>query len=176
MISRNLNKKLDYLAARDPLTNCYNRRSLFELMKNDFDRINTLDDYSLIMADIDFFKNINTRHGHSVGDVVLRGVAKVLQNSIRHSDFVIRYGGEEFCVILPGSPQNKALEVAEVMRKKIEESCFEGVKVTCSFCVTSIKFNARAPRELIDQADMALYKSKGQGRNQVTLWDPTLKE
>jgi len=167
MISRNLNKKLDYLAARDPLTNCYNRRSLFELMKNDFDRINTLDDYSLIMADIDFFKNINTRHGHSVGDVVLRGVAKVLQTSIRHSDFVIRYGGEEFCVILPGSPQNKALEVAEVMRKKIEESCFG---------VTSIKFNAQAPRELIDQADMALYKSKGQGRNQVTLWDPTLKE
>jgi len=174
-LSCQLNKKLDYLATRDHLTNCYNRRVLFDLLERDFPHITSIGEYSLIMVDIDFFKNINTHYGHSVGDVVLRGIAKVLQSSIRHTDMIVRYGGEEFCVILPGSSAEKAVELAEIMRKNIEESNFEGVKVTGSFGVTSIKFNAKTPRELIDQADMALYKSKEQGRNRVTLWDGELK-
>ena len=176
VVSRKRNKELDYLANRDPLTNCYNRRVLFDLLNRDFANLDLLDEYSLIMSDIDNFKEVNTEHGHSVGDAVLRGVANTLQNGVRKSDIVVRYGGEEFCTILPTSNVEKAMSIAEDIRQNIEDSRFEGVAVTCSFGVTSIKFDAKKPRDLIDQADLALYQSKNTGRNQVTLWDKAFKQ
>ncbi len=167
------NKELDYLAARDPLTNCYNRRTLFDLMKRDFADVEQLDEYSIIMADIDHFKRVNDTHGHNAGDAVLRGVANILQSSVRQSDIVARFGGEEFCIICPRAAVEKAIAIAEDMRTKIEASAFSDITVTCSFGVSSIKFDAKIPAELIDQADTALYRSKAGGRNQVTTWGPT---
>lgn len=173
--SRKRNRELDYLAARDPLTNCYNRRILFDLMNRDFSDVDELNEYSIIMADIDHFKAVNDTHGHSAGDAVLRGVANILQEGIRQNDIAARFGGEEFCIILPGAAQDQAIRIAEAIRQKVETSRFDGITVTCSFGVTSIRFNAKTPAALIDQADLALYKSKTGGRNQVTLWDKTLK-
>jgi len=146
IVSKKRNRELDYLAARDPLTNCYNRRILF-----------------------------NT-YGHNAGDIVLTAVANILKVCVRQNDIVARFGGEEFCVVLPGASTVKAMKLAEKMREKIENSQFDDISVTCSFGVTSIKFNAKNPSELIEQADLALFKSKSLGRNQITLWSEALNE
>ncbi len=172
--SSKLNKKLGYLASRDPLTECYNRRVLFKLMKQNFADIELLDEYCIILADIDHFKDVNNNHGHNMGDVVLKGVVETLQSCVRQNDIVARFGGEEFCIVLHKVNQKQAMVIAEKMRSKIAQTSFDGVSVTSSFGVTSIRFGAKDPAELIDQADTALYKSKAHGRNQVTLWDQAL--
>ena len=172
--SRKLNKKLDYLAARDPLTNCFNRRTLFDLMNQSFTDLESLDEYCIIMVDIDHFKEVNDTHGHNVGDTVLRGIANILQAGVRQDDITVRYGGEEFCLVLSGVLPEQAMLIVEAIRQKIEVSYFDGITVTCSFGVTSIRFNAQTPADLIHQADLALYKSKQNGRNKVTLWNETI--
>lgn len=176
--SRRLNKKLDYLAARDPLTNCYNRRFLIDHMNDDFSDLAQLKkrNYFVIMTDIDYFKAVNDTHGHTAGDTVLRGVAETLQKAVRKNDIVARFGGEEFCIILPDVSLEKALIIAETIRQKIESSQFDGISVTCSFGVTSIQFEAESPTKLIDQADIALYNAKSKGRNQVSLWSNSLNK
>jgi len=176
IVSKRQNRELDYLAAHDPLTNCYNRRVLIDRMDNDFKLPEKLDEYCVIMADIDNFKDVNDNHGHNAGDSVICGVANILQTCVRQNDIVSRFGGEEFCIILHRVPQNQAMNIAEIMRKKIETAAFDNIKTTCSFGVTSIKFNAKTSAELISQADLALYKSKSLGRNRVTLWDETLEK
>jgi diguanylate cyclase (GGDEF)-like protein len=172
--SRKLNIELDYLAARDPLTNCYNRRILFELMDRDFSKFTKRSEYCVIMADIDLFKDVNDTHGHSAGDKVLCGVANILQNGLRQDDIAARYGGEEFCMVLAGTTDEIAKSIAEKIRKEVASSRFNDISVTCSFGISSIRNDATSPSELIDQADLALYKSKMNGRNQVTLWDESL--
>jgi len=174
--SKKRNEELDYLAARDPLTNCYNRRILFEVMNRDFLDLPQIEEYCILMVDIDHFKSVNDTYGHSVGDTVLCGVAELLQANIRKSDSVARFGGEEFCIILPNTTQEQAIRIAEAIRIKVEKATFDDIPVTCSFGVTSIKFKARTPSELIEQADLALYEAKSLGRNQVALWDASLEE
>lgn len=173
--SKKRNKELNYLAARDPLTNCYNRRILFDFMDRDFANSEQLDEYCIILVDIDHFKAVNDTYGHSTGDSVLREVANILQACVRQNDIVSRFGGEEFCIVLPGASQDQTMRIAEAMRLEIETSHFDEITTTCSFGVSSIKFNAKDPTELIDQADLALFKSKSNGRNLVTLWDKTLE-
>ena len=173
--SKKQNKELDYLAARDPLTNCYNRRILFDFMNRDFTELEQLGEYCIILVDIDHFKAVNDNYGHSAGDAALTSVASILQSGVRQNDIVARFGGEEFCIVLPSASQEQAMYIAENLRKKVENSYFEHITLTCSFGVTSIKFNAKTPTELIDQADSALFKSKSNGRNLVTLWDKTLE-
>nr|WP_310736030.1 MULTISPECIES: GGDEF domain-containing protein [unclassified Pseudoalteromonas] len=174
--SKKRNEELDYLAARDPLTNCYNRRILFEVMNRDFLDLPQIEEYCILMVDIDHFISVNDTYGHSIGDTVLCGVAELLQANIRKSDSVARFGGEEFCIILPNTTQEQAIRIAEAIRIKVEKATFEDIPVTCSFGVTSIKFKARTPSELIEQADLALYEAKSLGRNQVALWDASLEE
>lgn len=174
IMSKRRNKELNYLAIRDPLTNCYNRRVLFDFMDTDFSSSKRIEKYCIILADIDHFKEVNDTYGHSKGDKVLCEVAKILESSVNHNDIVARFGGEEFCMILPGSSQEKAMHIAETIRNTIQNSDFDGVSVTCSLGVTSIDFNAESSTELIDQADLALFKSKSEGRNKVTLWNETL--
>ncbi|MBH0067802.1 GGDEF domain-containing protein [Pseudoalteromonas sp. NZS100] len=174
--SKKRNEELDYLAARDPLTNCYNRRILFEVMNRDFLNLPQIEEYCILMVDIDHFKSVNDTYGHSIGDTVLCGVAELLQANIRKSDRVARFGGEEFCIILPNTTQEQAIRIAEAIRIKVEKAIFDEIPVTCSFGVTSIKFKARTPSELIEQADLALYEAKSLGRNQVVLWDASFEE
>jgi len=168
--SKKRNKELDYLAARDPLTHCYNRRALFEHMYRDLEKSDLLDEYCIIMVDIDHFKEVNDTYGHSAGDSVICGVAEILQSCISDNDIVSRFGGEEFCVYLHRETQVQAIEIAENMRRQIEDRRFGEISITCCFGVSSIKFNAKSYLELINQADIALYQSKLLGRNKVTLW------
>lgn len=165
------NKELTYLATRDPLTNCFNRRALYEHLSGKFDGARTSDaEFSCIMADIDFFKKVNDTYGHAVGDEVIKMTANSLREVVRDIDMVARFGGEEFCVILPGAPIEQAMIIAERCREKIAAQIINGVQVTGSFGVTSIRMGAASSGQLIQQADEALYYSKQHGRNRVTRW------
>lgn len=165
------NQELKILANHDPLTLCLNRRSLSLQFDPLFTRaIKEGMDLSCIMADIDFFKSVNDNYGHSTGDQVIKLVADALKTSTRDTDLIGRYGGEEFVVVLPGLDLKKAAQIAERIRKFIEETPCSGISITISLGVSSIVSNAGNPNELIDQADKALYTAKETGRNRVVTW------
>jgi diguanylate cyclase (GGDEF)-like protein len=128
---------------------------------------------SLFMVDIDLFKDINDKHGHPVGDQILKDVARIIIDNVRIVDTVARYGGEEFAVIIPEIDLKESSIMAERIRKSIEAFKFSDgdvpLKVTVSLGVATFPNYARNKDELIKQADMALYKSKQNGRNKVTL-------
>ena len=126
------------------------------------------------MVDIDFFKSVNDRYGHATGDQVIKTVADVLKTCTRDTDLVGRYGGEEFCVVLPKLYLDKAAQIAERIRQTIEKKSCSGVKVTVSLGVSSLELNTNKPDELINQADKALYAAKNSGRNRVITWGQDL--
>ena len=175
---RRQNKVLQQLATRDPLTNCLNRRSFFEKYNTVFDAAQREGHVlSCIMADIDLFKRINDSHGHAAGDDVIKSVAQGLCSSLLPADSVCRYGGEEFCIILPGINLAEAHTMAEQARRGIEQLDINSdtdnsaIPITSSFGVSSNEFSPASLSELIDHADKALYQSKRGGRNRVTVWN-----
>lgn len=167
------NEELHYLATRDPMTGCLNRRSFYEGFELLFNKARAEGlELSFIMTDIDHFKSVNDNYGHSLGDDVIKTVAEIYKNFSREEDLVGRYGGEEFCLVLPGVPLKKAVEAAERIQLQVKDQSMEkfetGPHITSSFGVSSIKFGAADYDELCNQADDALYYSKEHGRNQVT--------
>lgn len=165
------NKKLEYLATRDPLTGCRNRRSFFEIFDREFNSARRYGhSLSCIMFDIDHFKSINDNHGHAAGDDVLRGFSRIIGALIRKMDTMGRYGGEEFCIILPHIDIKNATIAAERFRKAVMAERFSGIAVTASFGVSTMGQGAGDPSALIDQADQALYAAKEGGRNRVVNW------
>ncbi len=170
------NQTLRTLATRDPLTDCLNRRALFEVFESQWSSSERFETpLSCIMVDIDYFKSINDKHGHATGDLVLQHVARTLSSIVRKSDFICRYGGEEFCILLPQIDLDGALMAAQRLRLAIEAQVCAGIKVTASLGVSALSLGAPDPRELINQADIALYASKRQGRNRVTYWSHELQ-
>jgi diguanylate cyclase (GGDEF)-like protein/PAS domain S-box-containing protein len=175
---RRQNRELQILATRDPLTDCLNRRSFFEKYEAVFMAARRdAHPVACIMVDIDLFKTINDRYGHAKGDEVIRMIAASLQSSLRSTDTICRYGGEEFCIVLPGMDIDQAVVTAERARGHIEQQTLAGltdgssVRITASFGVTSIDHEAECLAQFIDQADKALYVSKNKGRNCVTAWN-----
>jgi diguanylate cyclase (GGDEF)-like protein len=166
------NEQLEILASRDPLTKCLNRRALFERMDEEFVQAQQSGQpLCCIMCDIDHFKPINDTHGHMAGDKVIRGVAEALRSLTRDNDLIGRYGGEEFCILLPATEITHAMELAERLRMKIEELDFDGIKVTTSFGIAGTEDGMHSPKELVNRADVALYRAKDSGRNCVVTWD-----
>lgn len=175
------NTELKRLATRDPMTNCLNRRSFFERLEKAFSLAQSeKNPLGCVMVDIDHFKKINDEHGHGVGDKVLKMVAKLLESKFGNRDSICRYGGEEFCVLLPGTGLEKTIEIAQEVRSTIESYATMGIDtkgeltVTASLGVSGIELGASEPAKLIDQADKALYQAKEQGRNRVEQWNPAL--
>ncbi|NNF97163.1 MAG: EAL domain-containing protein [Halobacteria archaeon] len=165
------NEKLELLATLDPLTNCRNRRSFFARLEQAFSQAKENgEELSAIMCDIDHFKAINDKYGHAKGDEVIKHVANLISLSLRSNDALGRYGGEEFCAFLPGMGIKQATTLAERIRQRIERSDIE-FDVTVSFGVSSLKFGASSPADLVNQADEVLYFSKQTGRNRVTSYD-----
>lgn len=171
------NEELTLLATRDALTGIFNRRSLMQQAAERFAEARAQGTpMGCIMCDIDHFKSVNDKYGHAGGDQVIQGAAKALSRGLRLHDFVGRYGGEEFCVMLPGSTLEQAREVAERLREDIEANLgnalrdHPGVRVTMSFGVAEVEPGTADPDVLIDLADQALYHSKKNGRNRVTAW------
>ncbi len=169
------NKELHYLATRDPLTGCLNRRSFNDLFEKSFNHARSQNEHlTCLMVDIDHFKKVNDNYGHGVGDEVIKLLANILLTSTRDKDIVSRYGGEEFCIILPGLDAEEAVSVAERIRLKIKDDSISnfgaGPRVTASLGVASIHDNSKDPAALNEQADQALYVAKESGRNRVIRW------
>jgi diguanylate cyclase len=169
---------LEQLSNMDGLTQVYNRRFFDSTLEREWKRAarNALP-LSLIMFDIDNFKNYNDTYGHQVGDECLQKIAKLAQKLIqRPTDVLARYGGEEFVLILPETNEDSALEVAETIRKAIQSLAIPNIYsnvlpiVTISVGVACLKPNPDANQMLlIEKADQALYQAKSEGRNRVEL-------
>ncbi len=155
----------------DPLTGLWNRRALTDRLDQEFAKIRRNGgSVAFVMADIDHFKRVNDAYGHRIGDEIISRVAEALHEQSRQSDLPVRYGGEEFSVLLPDESIESAAALAERCRKDIEEICvgFAGqeVRVTVSFGVSDTNI-ADSPEALIESADAALYQAKNSGRNCV---------
>jgi diguanylate cyclase (GGDEF)-like protein len=169
-----LQNKLEFQNQTDPLTKLYNRRYFSEVSNNLF-KISHRDfkPLSIVMIDIDNFKNINDTYGHSIGDRVIIKLAKTLFRLKRESDITCRYGGEEFIMLLPNTSIRGASVYSEKIRKKVEDTTVEieeeiTITFTISLGVTQIDFiNDKNIETVINRADEALYKAKKEGRNQV---------
>lgn len=162
------NVQLKRLATMDPLTECLNRRSFFPQFDAEWQQAQDANlPLSGFMVDIDHFKSINDDHGHAKGDAVLRGVAACLREQIGEDGLVCRFGGEEFCALLPGFTLEQGVEKAERVRTALSEIDFEILSITASIGVSAINLGAANPQELLEQADKCLYVAKRGGRNKV---------
>ena len=157
---------------RDFLTGTYNRRFLFNRLKEEFERHRRYKrQMSLLIIDIDHFKVVNDTYGHPCGDFVLKSVCDTIQSALRRVDILARYGGEEFCCILPETPFENTYLVAERIRSQVEAASFEynenAIKVTVSIGIPKpIELNDSL-ETLLKNADNALYKAKASGRNKI---------
>lgn len=166
---------LDRLASMDDLTGLFNRRTALLRGRQQLDEAAARKiPLSVLLVDIDHFKSINDRFGHSVGDDVLRAFARIAQTSVRGTDFIGRYGGEEFCIILPNTDLNAAREVAERLRRLTQSELgrIDGHDINTTVSVGVATFRPGEPRydtifTLINSADAALYCAKAGGRNRV---------
>jgi len=164
-------KKIEFESRHDSLTELLNRRSYDNTIDLEISRSERYNrDMSIILFDIDYFKNINDTYGHKAGDSVLIDMAKVIVDTIRKSDSVFRVGGEEFVIISPENKAKDAFIFSEKIRNKIENYSFESdIKVTISLGIA--EFNHGITKdELYHQADQALYLSKNKGRNCSTIF------
>ncbi len=169
-------EQLNILATTDPLTHLYNRRYFMDSSTNIFNlALRYKKPLSIIMLDIDKFKNINDTYGHQTGDSVLVELANLLQESRRNSDIICRYGGEEFVILLPETDQNNGMSLAEEIRKKIEACAItlendQIIKFTVSLGVSEIDYtNDTTIEPTLNRADKALYIAKNAGRNKVSM-------
>ncbi len=173
-----LQAELREQAIRDPLTNLFNRRYLEETLTRELARAEReKTPLSLIILDIDRFKNFNDYYGHMAGDALLRSLANLLVHSTRDSDIACRYGGEEFIVVMPGSPLEAAHRRAEEIRQEFEKTNIhiDGITLnaTVSLGIAAYPHNAHSGDALIRAADQALYAAKAGGRNQVRVSSAT---
>ncbi|NPA15015.1 MAG: diguanylate cyclase [Deferribacteres bacterium] len=173
MFIRSIKKSVDFykeLALKDTLTGCYRKEILDTLVEVEFYNSKRYQyPLSCLMVDIDDFKSINDGHGHIMGDRVLRKVGEFLSLNLRKGDILVRYGGDEFLIFLPHIGLAAAKAVAERIRKFIESSEIEGLRITVSVGVAESSF-ARDLEDLIEAADEALYKAKRAGKNRVEVF------
>jgi diguanylate cyclase (GGDEF)-like protein len=166
--------ELTELSLRDPLTGLFNRRGMSERLIEEVSRARRYGaPLSLMMVDVDHFKRINDRYGHATGDVAIGHVARLLLRDRRVSDIVSRYGGEEFVLLLPHTPLDGALSLAERLRYLIEQSPYRALdsedRLTVSLGVAIFEARMREPSDLLEAADQALYRSKREGRNRISV-------
>ena len=175
------NKILSEASSRDALTGLYNRWFVMDKIEAEINRsVRHGTPLSLMMLDIDHFKRVNDTWGHSVGDRVLQSVGKLLRDSCRIYDVPSRYGGEEFCILLPETHLDGTSVVANRIRERLETLPMEvpgaSLAVTASIGVAALESgpdSVLTGSALIDRADRALYNAKERGRNRVELWEET---
>lgn len=167
-------EQLQKSANRDELTGLLNRSALVQL-RNDPEAMRKLqqEGYSLIVIDVDLFKQVNDRHGHLLGDRALREVANAVTASVREDDLAVRYGGEEFLIVLPGTGLANAAEIAHRIRVRVAEASLP-FPLTVSAGVAAGDASRDSPDQVFERADQALYRAKAAGRNRVVV-DDTLQ-
>jgi diguanylate cyclase (GGDEF)-like protein len=175
------NRTLSEISARDSLTGLYNRWYVMEKIDSEMNRaLRHGSPMSVLMLDLDHFKKVNDSFGHSVGDEVLKVVGQVLRESCRVYDVAGRYGGEEFCVVLPETRVGNTKQVAERIRSRLASTELpvgsSSITVTASIGVAGMDSvsdeGVVSAAALLDRADRALYAAKHHGRNRVELWLP----
>lgn len=166
-------EQLEKMAIRDQLTGLYNRHYLTNIGDRYIEESwRYKQPLSILVIDLDFFKNINDTYGHSEGDCVLQAVSNLLAKSFRGSDIAIRFGGEEFVILLPHCSSQKAIKKAENLRIQISQLCPKSIPISASFGVTQTHpTNKMKLNELIKAADKAVYLAKENGRNCVVFCD-----
>ena len=171
------NRVLAEVSARDALTGLYNRWYVMEKIESEMNRsLRHGSPVALLMLDIDHFKRINDSFGHAAGDQVLKSFGQVLRESCRVYDVPGRYGGEEFCIVLPETRIGSTTAVAERIRQRLADSRFDvgadRVSITASIGIAGMDENESivSSAALIERADRALYSAKNHGRNRVEVW------
>jgi diguanylate cyclase (GGDEF)-like protein len=170
-----LHRRTEELTISDELTDTYNYRYFVQKLQEEKRRAaRYMLPLSLIMVDIDWFKKLNDSYGHEVGNVVLKQLSDIIKSCIRDVDIFCRYGGEEFVVILPQTPQVEASTIAERIREQVELAVLlienaGRLKITVSIGVTSFPENGKSQEDILAIADQALYRAKGKGRNLVCI-------
>lgn len=163
------NLELEKLANHDGLTGLYNRRAFNDYQAYLFGQFQRQQQaYAVLLLDVDFFKKVNDSFGHETGDHVLQSVASLVATAVRSTDFVARFGGEEFIVLLPATEQDGAVLLAEKIRQSIEnENIIQDYPITASIGVSVVLVSDQDGNDAIRRADQALYQAKKQGRNRV---------
>ncbi len=173
LYNSSLIRRLEEIAAIDELTRVLNRRFGMKRLHEEFNRAKRYNSsFSVCLIDVDLFKNINDTYGHQTGDEVLRNAAEQLQRDLRTSDFVIRYGGEEFLIVLPGASMTDAVTVMERIRRRVETSELQygSYSIAYTFSGGVCSYPARDvkdPEDMVRLADKALYRAKHKGRNKI---------
>lgn len=168
-----MEKELSHQMRTDPLTGTLNRRAMDEISSSEVSRSQTTGrPIAVLVADLDDFKSINDQHGHQVGDEALRQFAALLAANLRNGDTLVRYGGEEFLILLPGSDRDEAAASAEKLRALIEAHIFRvaalELRLQASFGVAALRRSEDDWSRLLRRADAALYVAKNSGRNRVS--------
>jgi diguanylate cyclase (GGDEF)-like protein len=166
---------------RDPMTGLHNRRFLEETAEHLIATAQRRDGHlAIMMLDLDYFKMVNDNHGHDAGDAVLKALARVLVQSVRASDLVIRYGGEEFMILLQNTSASSALPIAEKIRTGVEamkvQIAGNTLQKTISIGIADFPGDSDTFWQTVKYADVALYKAKEQGRNRVIRFNPDMWE
>jgi diguanylate cyclase (GGDEF)-like protein len=175
---KRLNLILEERSIRDGLTGLFNHLHFYVLLHRDFLlSIRSDQDIACLLLDLDYFKQVNDGYGHPCGDFVLKEVAALVRSSVRETDVVARYGGEEFAVLLPGTKIDGAKVIAEHIRSVIEKKQFRfgsaALNITASIGIaTRNTHKVSHPPDLLAWADRALYRAKGNGRNQLVYLPP----
>jgi diguanylate cyclase (GGDEF)-like protein len=169
-------KNLQKIARTDELSQLLNRREFFRRGNHLFKECMTYKSrVTMAMVDIDFFKKVNDTYGHSIGDLVIKAIGKVLKKSFREDDIVARTGGEEFAVLFKNVPKEEGIKRLECFRKEIESAIMvpenHEVKVTVSIGLAFYNEGTNSLDELMVNADKALYQAKRKGRNRLELFD-----
>lgn len=172
-----LYEEVEKVAITDSLTDVHTRRYLLERFNEEIERSNLHKiKMSFLMIDVDFFKSFNDKYGHLTGDQILVSIAHIIKQSIREIDIPGRYGGEEFCVVLPDTDREGAYLAAERIRQSTEKTPIKAydaqVQATVSIGIATFPEDGKTAADLIDRADGALYIAKKQGRNRVYSLNP----
>lgn len=170
IILENTNKRLNYISNHDPLTGLLNRGCFMEQLEKKL--LGKMEPSSIVLADIDYFKNVNDHYGHPIGDLVLQQVSIILIKHMREGDLAVRWGGEEFLLFFHDTSLQGAYELTEEIRKAIEEMTLQinniEIRMTASFGIASLKNDGENSFNIsYKNADAALYQAKAQGRNCV---------
>lgn len=168
-------EQLKKLTITDPLTNLLNRRGIMNWLNDEGIRFKrNANPFTLFLIDIDFFKEINDEYGHNIGDITLKVISETMNNSIRAQDYIARWGGDEFLLVLPETSLDGGFVIAEKMRKKIAEHNIikDNINLDVTISLGGCDFReGMTIYSCLEMADKALYRSKANGRNMVSIYE-----